>query len=181
MTFKTYVAKMRGGGQRPPGVSLPEVGWSWAASLVGISLCSYVSSRYFEPQDWTLLLGSFGASAVLVYAAISSPMAQPRNLVGGHMLSGFMGVLSYQLWGSTPWLAAGLGVSGAIVAMLVTRTVHPPGGATALLAVIGGPKLHALRYLYVLVPAGAGACLLLLVALVVNNLARHRRYPEYWW
>jgi CBS-domain-containing membrane protein len=65
--------------------------------------------------------------------------------------------------------------------MLVTRTVHPPGGATALLAVIGGPKLHALGYLYVLVPAGAGACLLLLVALVVNNLARHRRYPEYWW
>ena len=181
MTFKTYVAKMRGGGQCPPGVSLPEVGWSWAASLVGISLCSYVSSRYFEPQDWTLLLGSFGASAVLIYAAISSPMAQPRHLVGGHMLSGFMGVLSYQLWGATPWLAAGLGVSGAIVAMLVTRTVHPPGGATALLAVIGGPKLHALGYWYVLVPAGAGACLLLLVALVVNNLAPHRRYPEYWW
>jgi CBS-domain-containing membrane protein len=108
-------------------------------------------------------------------------MAQPRNLVGGHMLSGLMGVLSYKLWGPTPWLAAGLGVSGAIVAMLVTRTVHPPGGATALLAVIGGPKLHALGYLYVLVSAGAGACLLLLVALVVNNLARHRRYPEYWW
>jgi CBS-domain-containing membrane protein len=108
-------------------------------------------------------------------------MAQPRNLVGGHMLSGFMGVLSYQLWGSTPWLAAGLGVSGAIVAMLVTRTVHPPGGATALLAVIGGPKLHALGYWYVLVPAGTGACLLLLVALAVNNLASHRRYPEYWW
>jgi CBS-domain-containing membrane protein len=181
MTLKAYFAKMQGGGQSPPGVGLAEVGWSWAASLVGISLCSYLSSRYFEPQDLTLLLGSFGASAVLVYAAIASPMAQPRNLVGGHMLSGLMGVLSYQLWGPTPWLAAGLGVSGAIVAMLVTRTVHPPGGATALLAVIGGPKLHALGYLYVLVPAGAGACLLLLVALVVNNLARHRRYPEYWW
>jgi len=150
------------------------------ASLVGISLCSYLSSHYFEPNDWILLLGSFGASAVLVYAAISSPMAQPRNLVFGHMVSGLIGVLSYQLWGSTPWLAAGMGVSGAIAAMLLTRTVHPPGGATALLAVIGGPKVHALGFLYILVPAGAGACLLLLVALVINNLARHRRYPEYW-
>ena len=181
MILKAYFAKMQGGGQRPPGVGLAEIGWSWMASLVGISLCGYLSSRYFEPNDLTLLLGSFGASAVLVYAAISSPMAQPRNLVFGHMLSGLMGVLSYQLWGSIPWLAAGLGVSGAIAAMLVTRTVHPPGGATALLAVIGGPKVHALGYLYVLVPAGAGACLLLLVALVINNLARHRRYPEYWW
>jgi CBS-domain-containing membrane protein len=181
MTLKAYFAKMQGGGQSPPGVGLAEVGWSWAASLVGITLCSYLSARYGEPHDMPLLLGSFGASAVLVYAAIHSPMAQPRNLVGGHMLSGLMGVLSYQLWGATPWLAAGLGVSGAIAVMLLTRTVHPPGGATALLAVIGGPKLHALGYWYVLVPAGAGACLLLLVALVVNNLARHRQYPEYWW
>lgn len=134
-------------------------------------ICSYLSSRYFEPQDLTLLL----------YAAISSPMAQPRNLVFGHMLSGLIGVRSYQLWGETPWLAAGLGVSGAIAAMLVTRTMHPPGGATALLAVIGGPKVHALGYLYVVVPAGVGACVLLVVALVVNHLAHHRRYPEYWW
>jgi len=139
-----------------------------------LSALGALSNRHaISFQITTLVVG--------VYAAIASPMAQPRNLVGGHMLSGFMGVLSYQLWGSTPWLAAGLGVSGAIVAMLVTRTVHPPGGATALLAVIGGPKLHALGYWYVLVPAGAGACLLLLVALAVNNLAPHRRYPEYWW
>ncbi len=85
------------------------------------------------------------------------------------------------MFAATPWLAAGLGVSGAIVAMLLTRTLHPPGGATALLAVIGGAKLHALGYLYVFVPAGAGACLLLLVGLLVNNLAGNRRYPEYWW
>ena len=148
--------------------------------MIGISLCAYLSSHYFEPQHVTLLLGSFGASAVLVYGAIRSPLAQPRNLVGGHVISGFMGVTSYQLWGDTSWLAAGLGVSGAIVAMLLTKTLHPPGGATALLAVIGGPKIHAVGYGYVVVPAGAGACLLLLVALVVNNLAG-RRYPEYWW
>jgi CBS-domain-containing membrane protein len=65
--------------------------------------------------------------------------------------------------------------------MLLTNTAHPPGGATALLAVIGGDQPHALEYLYVLAPTGAGACLLLLVAPLVNNLARHRRYPLYWW
>ncbi|MGE3539268.1 MAG: HPP family protein [Candidatus Tectimicrobiota bacterium] len=183
MSFRDYFAKMLGGKGGPslPGVGLAEIGWSWVGSVIGISLCSYLSSQYFEPADLTLLLGSFGASAVLVYGAISSPMAQPRNLVGGHMISGFIGVLSYKLFSDIPWLAAGLGVSGAIVAMLLTRTLHPPGGATALLAVIGGAKLHALGYLYVFVPAGAGACLLLLVGLLVNNLAEHRRYPEYWW
>ena len=181
MTFKAFVTKMHGGGESPPGVGLAEVGWSWIGSMIGISLCAYLSSRYFEPQNVTLLLGSFGASAVLVYGAVRSPLAQPRNLVGGHLVSGLVGVTSFQLWGDTPWVAAGFGVSGAIAAMLLTKTLHPPGGATALLAVIGGPKIHALGYLYVIVPAGAGACLLLLVALVVNNLAGHRRYPEYWW
>ncbi len=108
-------------------------------------------------------------------------MAHPRHLLGGHIISDLIGVVSYQLWGTTPWLAAGLGMSLAIVAMLLTNTVHPPGGGTALLALIGGGEMHALGYLYVLIPTGAGAALLLLVALVVNNLARHRRYSVWRW
>jgi CBS-domain-containing membrane protein len=64
--------------------------------------------------------------------------------------------------------------------MLATKTLHPPGGATALIAVIGGPKIHALGYLYAVVPAGSGALVLLIVALLVNNLSANRRYPEYW-
>ena len=78
------------------------------------------------------------------------------------------------------WVAASLGVSLAIAAMLVTKTLHPPGGATALIAVIGGKKIHDLGFLYAFVPAGLGALILLIVALLVNNLARNRRYPEYW-
>ena len=58
----------------------------------------------------------------------------------------------YQLFGSTLWLAASLAVSFAIVIMLVTKTLHPPGGATALIAVIGGTKVHSLGYLYALIP-----------------------------
>ena len=171
---------MKGGAKSPPGVSVIELIWSWFGAVTGIGLCAYLSSRYFEPRDMTLIIGSVGASAVLVYGAIKSPLAQPRNLVGGHILSGLVGVASYQLFGNTMWLAAAMAVSLAIVIMLATKTLHPPGGATALIAVIGGVKIHSLGFLYAFVPAGAGAVVLLIVALLVNNISKNRRYPEYW-
>jgi CBS-domain-containing membrane protein len=180
MTLYEYISKMKGGAKSPPGVALPELLWSWLGAVIGIGVCGYLSSRYFEPRDLSLLIGSFGASAVLVYGAIKSPLAQPRNLLGGHIISGLVGVACYQFLGEMVWLAAALGVSLAIVAMLATKTLHPPGGATALIAVIGGPKIHSLGYLYAFLPAGTGALILLVVALFVNNLAKNRRYPEYW-
>jgi CBS-domain-containing membrane protein len=179
MTILEYFSKMKGTAKSPPGIGAREMLWSWLGAVIGIGLCGWLSARYFEPRDLTLLIGSFGASAVLVYGAIKSPLAQPRNLVGGHLVSGLAGVSAFQFFGSTPWLAAALAVSFAIV--LATKTLHPPGGATALIAVIGGPKVHGLGFLYPFVPAAAGALVLLLVALIVNNLAKNRRYPEYWW
>jgi len=180
MTVREYLSKMKGGAKSPPGVGLGEVLWALAGSAIAIFLCQYISARYFEPKDLTLVVGSLGASAVLVYGAIKSPFAQPRNLVGGHVISGLVGVACFQLFGGTPWLAASLAVSLSIAAMLVTKTVHPPGGATALIAVIGGPKVHALGFLYPFVPAGLGALILLAVALLINNLSRNRSYPAYW-
>jgi CBS-domain-containing membrane protein len=181
MTIREYVSKMKGTAKSPPAVGAGELLWSWTGAVIGIGACGWLSAHYFEPRDLTLLIGSFGASAVLVYGAIKSPLAQPRNLVGGHMISGLAGVAAFQLFGATLWLAAALAVSFAIVLMLATRTLHPPGGATALIAVIGGPKVHGLGFLYPFVPAAAGAMVLLLVALIVNNLSKNRRYPEYWW
>jgi len=180
MRTREYFSKMKGGGMAPPGVSVAEICWSWLGSATGIGICGYLSSRYFEPRDLLLIIGSFGASAVLIYAAIKSPLAQPRNLIGGHIVSALVGVACYKLFGGTVWMAAALGVSLAIVAMLVTRTLHPPGGATALIAVIGGGNVHDLGFLYAVFPAGVGAMILLVVALLVNNLASGRRYPEYW-
>jgi CBS-domain-containing membrane protein len=178
--MRDYFAKMKGGAMSPPGVGIGELFWSWLGAVIGIGLCGYLSSKYFEPRDLTMIIGSFGASAVLVYGAIKSPLAQPRNLIGGHVLSGLVGVACYQMFGETIWLAAALAVSLAIVSMLATKTLHPPGGATALIFVIGGPKIHSLGFLYAIIPAGAGAVILLIVALVVNNLSKNRKYPEYW-
>ena len=79
------------------------------------------------------------------------------------------------------WLAAALAVATSIALMHATKTLHPPGGATALIAVIGGAKIHHLGYFYAVIPVGAGALVMLAVALLVNNLAPRRRYPEFWW
>jgi CBS-domain-containing membrane protein len=180
MILTEYLSKMKGGAKSPPGVGMTELLWSWLGSALGIGTCGYLSTRYFEQRDLTLLIGSFGASAVLVYGAIKSPLAQPRNLIGGHVVSGLTGVACYQLFGNTIWVAAAMAVSLAIVVMLATKTLHPPGGATALIAVIGGTKIHNLGFLYALMPAGTGAVILLVVALLVNNISKCRKYPEYW-
>jgi CBS-domain-containing membrane protein len=77
-------------------------------------------------------------------------------------------------------LAAAVAVATAIALMHATKTLHPPGGATALIAVIGSEKIHALGFLYAIIPAGTGAVIMLVVALLVNNLPKTRRYPEFW-
>lgn len=78
------------------------------------------------------------------------------------------------------WLAAAIAVATALAAMHATKTLHPPGGATALIAVIGSQEIHNLGYLYAIIPAGLGAAIMLLVALLINNIPKSRRYPEFW-
>lgn len=181
MNFKEYLEKMRGNTTSPPRVSLGEMAWSWAGAFLGISAVGYMHCNLFDATDLTMIIGSFGASAVLIYGAIKSPLAQPRNLIGGHVLSGFVGVASYQLFHSYPWIAAAMAVASSIALMHATKTLHPPGGATALIAVIGSEKIHHLGYLYPLIPAGLGAAIMLIVALMVNNIPKTRRYPEFWY
>lgn len=130
--------------------------------------------------DLMLIIGSFGTSAVLIYGAIRSPLAQPRNLIGGHILSAIVWVTAFQLFTQQPWLAASIAVSTSIALMHLTKTLHPPGGATALIAVIGSDGVHDLGYFYVLVPVALGAGIMLLIALIINNIPRNRRYPEFW-
>jgi CBS-domain-containing membrane protein len=77
-----YLQKMRGGGQSPPQVGLTEVIWSWIGSFLGLAAVSLIHYRLLDETGLLLIIGSFGASAVLIYGAIRSPLAQPRNLLG---------------------------------------------------------------------------------------------------
>jgi len=179
--LRNFLRKMHGPDRSPPRVGFGEVCWSWLGSFLGIAAVAAVHYSLAGQGGLVMLVGSFGASAVLIYGAIRSPLAQPRNLVGGHMVSALIGVTAYQLFTSKPGLACAVAVATAVAVMQCTKTLHPPGGATALIAVIGGDSIHDLGYLYAFIPVGLGAVLMLVVALVVNNIARSRQYPEFWW
>ncbi len=175
-----YFSKMKGTTHSPPKVGATEILWSWIGSFLGIALVAYINYEFLGDSDFLMIIGSFGASAVLIYGAIRSPLAQPRNLIGGHVLSAIIGVVFYQILSTEPWLASSLAVSTSIAVMHATKTLHPPGGATALIAIIGSDKIHSLGFLYVLVPVASGALVMLVVALLVNNIPSTRRYPEFW-
>lgn len=153
---------------------------TFLGAFVGIGLIGFINSKYFVASDNLFLIGSFGASSVLIYGVINSPLAQPRNLVGGHVICAIIGVTVHMLIPDEVWLASALAVSLSIVAMQITKTLHPPGGATALIANIGSEKIKALGFMYVLSPVLSGVLILLVVALVFNNITPHRKYPKSW-
>lgn len=153
--------------------------WAFLGSFFGIGILAYIQSIHFSGNDAVYLIGSFGASSVLVYGIIQSPFSQPRNLVGGHLISALIGVTVHKLLPDIIWLAAPLAVSLAIVLMQITKTLHPPGGATALIAIIGSDKIKALGYLYVFSPVLVGVLILLLTALIFNNMTSNRSYPSH--
>ncbi len=153
--------------------------WAFLGSFVGIGIIAYLQSRQLPHSDVVFLIGSFGASSVLVYGVIQSPLAQPRNLIGGHLVSALAGVTVLQLVPDVVWLTAPLAVSSSIVLMQITKTLHPPGGATALIAVTGSAEIKNLGYWYVVSPVLTGCLILLAVALVFNNLTSKRHYPNH--
>lgn len=176
-----YLAKMRGGKRTPTRAPGHEIFWSTIGSFIGIyAIYHFGHSQGLHLQDTLFLVGSFGASAVLLYGVPNSPYSQPRNLLGGHVFSAIIGVSCSLALHTQPELAAAAAVSLALAFMHLSRTVHPPGGATALIAVIGSDSVHHLGFWYVLTPIGSGAMIMLLVAIVLNNASPYRRYPQYW-
>ncbi len=132
---------------------------AFVGSFTGIAIVAYFSLN----QEMSLLVPSFGASAVLLYAASHVPMAQSKNVLVGHLISALVGVTIYQLWGLSWWTLA-LGVALAILVMMFTDTLHPPGGATAFAAVFTQQE-----YIFVLKPVAVGVLVLLAIAIVVHK------------
>jgi CBS domain-containing membrane protein len=151
--------------------------WTFIGSFVGIALIGFLNRELLSVSDNLFLVGSFGATSVLIYGVINSPLAQPRNLIGGHVLSAIIGV-TISIFVKEVWLAAAMAVSLSIVVMQITKTLHPPGGATSLIAVIGSEKIKTLGYFYVISPILSGVLILLVVALIFNNVTPNRSYPR---
>lgn len=155
--IRNYFKKMKGGEPSPPRKPFSKIAWSWLGAFVGIYLVSIIS-RYTHADllNSLFLVGSFGATAVLIYGAPQAEFSQPRNLLGGNIISAAIGVSIYKYVPLDIALLGALAVSLSVVVMHLTRTLHPPGGATALMAVIGSAEVHNTGYLFVLSPVGAG-------------------------
>jgi CBS-domain-containing membrane protein len=144
--------------------------------FIGILLTMWVSQHYLGVQGAAMLVASMGASAVLLFAVPHGALSQPWALLGGHAVSALIGVSCEQLV-LNQLVAAPLAVAMAIGAMYYLRCIHPPGGATAITAVIGGAQVHALGFQFVLTPVLLNAVILLLAAIAVNYAFPWRRYP----
>jgi CBS-domain-containing membrane protein len=132
-----------------------------------------------HPRRLEQLVAPFGASAVLVFSTPTSPLAQPRNLVGGNTLAALVGVaVSKAFQGRLPWLAAGVAVGLATFGTAICGVMHPPAGAMALAALARDPGGQPHGFLFALMPACTGSCLLL--ALLSNNTHPRQRYPQRW-
>ncbi|PHH90085.1 hypothetical protein CDD83_4567 [Cordyceps sp. RAO-2017] len=164
--------------------------WAFVGAFAGLAVLQAVfgQSEHFTRQHVPPIVASYGASAVLCFGVIESPLAQPRALLGGHLISAVVGIvvaIAFRITGlrdedPTPrlsWLASSLATAVALVLMLATKTTHPPAGATALLP-ITSPPINRLGW-YLLPVVLLSSSLLMAVAMLTNNI--QRRYPLFWW
>lgn len=161
-------------------IGISTFGWLRAAfgALCGIAIASLICRLWLgaDPAALPYLVAPIGATAVLVFALPASPLAQPWPALGGNTVSALVGVLVYKFV-PDPSLAAGLAVAGAIAAMSLARCLHPPGGAVALMGVIGGASIHAAGWSYAIVPVALNTAILVGLAWIINNATRHS-YPH---
>jgi CBS-domain-containing membrane protein len=163
--------RIRGtGGSRPKLPTTAAIAWAGVGGFLGIVTLALVGAGL----ELTLLLGSFGASCVLLFGYPEVPFAQPANVVCGHFLSAAVGLFFLHVCGPQPW-SLGLAVGVAIAAMMATRTVHPPAGSNPVIVFLSHPGWGFLFF-----PVLAGAVLLTLVALLFHSVVRKRNYPLYW-
>lgn len=127
-----------------------------------------------EKTTYNWIIAPFGASCVLAFGAWDAPLSQPRNIIGGHLISTFIGLLCQSLFGYSAFSIA-LSVGLAIACMMLTKTTHPPAGADPLVVMMGTTS-----WKFLFTPVLLGAIVIVLVALLVNNLDKQRKYPKFW-
>lgn len=160
----------------PLTVKKREILYSCLGALLGLLFAEWLSRLSLgDVNVW--FVAPMGASAVLLFAVPSSPLAQPWSIIGGNLVSGLIGVGCAMGLGSDLGLSAAVAVALSIGMMFVLRCLHPPSGAVAMTAVLGGAPIHSLGFGFVIWPVLINSLFLLLLALVFNNVLRHR-YPH---
>lgn len=120
------------------------------------------------------IMAPFGASCVLAFGVPDSPLSQPRNIIGGHIVSSSIGVIILMLLGNE-WYSMALGVGLAIAIMQLTKTTHPPAGADPLIVIASGASWN-----FIINPVLSGSLVLVIIALIFNNISKDRKYPKFW-
>lgn len=170
MNFTHYLKKMRGGKRTPLKVSPKNICIGFFGGAIAILSLALLTT--YTDSVW--LMAPFGASCVLVFAVWDAPLSQPRNIIGGHFVSALVGLIAYQSFGNSIWTIA-LATGFAIAAMMLTKTTHPPAGANPIVVIMEGND-----WSFLLSPVLLGALIIAVMALLINNLDRHRRYPTFW-
>jgi CBS-domain-containing membrane protein len=165
------------------GVELDEVSFkeklvSMTGGLISILLIVAISQHILHMTGSSMLIASMGASAVLLFAVPHGQLSQPWPVLAGHTISAIIGVTCARYIPSVP-VAAACAVALAIGTMHQFRCIHPPGGATALTAVIGGANVYSLGYRFVWSPVLLNALAIVTVAIAFNYMFAWRRYPAY--
>lgn len=144
--------------------------FSGIGGLLAIMIIALLTKETSIP----FIMAPFGASCVLAFGVPDSPLSQPRNIIGGHLISSTIGVMILILLGNE-WYSMALGVGLAIAIMQLTKTTHPPAGADPLVIIASGASWN-----FIINPVLSGSIVLVIIALIFNNISRERKYPKFW-
>ncbi|PFI84106.1 HPP family protein [Bacillus thuringiensis] len=165
-----YFTKLKGKGGSPLQVNIKDSLTGLLGGFLTIITLTYLTSI----TSTELLMAPFGASCVLAFGVWNAPLSQPRNIIGGHLISTFIGLSIYHLFGNEYWTIA-LAVGMAIAVMMLTRTTHPPAGADPIIVILG-----ANSWSYLVTPVLIGSVVIVVIALFINNMSSKRSYPTFW-
>ncbi|UAW97382.1 HPP family protein [Halopseudomonas nanhaiensis] len=176
MARKWWARALRFMGWRPDNTSHQEKLISAVGATLSLLLVYWVTHLGLAGEGALWVTGSMGASAVLVFAMPHGVLSQPWSVIGGHVVSAAFGVACLLWLPPGPWVAA-LAVGGSIVLMMYARCLHPPGGATAMIAVLGGPAIESSGFGFVFYPILLDAAVIIAAGMLFNGLFAWRRYP----
>ncbi len=170
--------KLSGGGSLPPRPGTTAILRGFVGGFIGIFCLAMLGSL----TPYPFLMAPFGATCVILFAASALPVAQPRNVVGGHFLSaavGFAGFYLYTLIGNDI-VAMSVAVGVAIAGMQFFRVVHPPAGANPLVIIMAGVAGNGYGFDFMIFPVLLGSIILVGIAAVINNIGEGQKWPIYW-